>query len=142
MKSVIIYSSALNAIGGIETFILNFCKRLSPFYKITFVYDNAEIEMLVKISDYVDCLSLEKQQLECDTLILATAWGKNPEQQIKCERQIQMIHAQYDYYIENWKFKYIKGKNTTHHVAVGRTVAEAFERATPYKCDKVIYNLL
>jgi glycosyltransferase involved in cell wall biosynthesis len=53
-----------------------------------------------------------------------------------------MVHADYTYYIKGWNFRYTKHPKVTHHVCVGETVKEAFEIATPHKCDAIIYNLL
>lgn len=140
---VILYISHLNRIGGIETFVLNFCQRMSKHYDITFVFSEVTGEdLLLKIGEHVNCLKLKKQELECDVLILASAWKVNPEKQIKADKYIQMVHADYTAYLKDWNFKYQKGDKTTHHVAVGENTARKFELATPYKIDAVINNLL
>jgi len=143
MKKVIIYISKLNKIGGVETFVYNFCKRMNPFFDITLLYsDCLSDDFLYKISDFVNCKKFIGQNLECNTLLLASAWGINPEDKIKAEKYIQMIHADYLACLKDWHFKYKKGNKTTHHVAVGDHVAKQFEKATPFKIDAVINNLL
>lgn len=141
-QSLILYASHLNRIGGIETFIFNFCKRLSGHYDITFAYDTAEPLSLLKVADHVKTHKLHNEKLTADCLIVATAWGKGPEGRIFAPVQVQMVHADYVAYIEGWNFKYSKLPSTTHHIAVGQHVARQFEIATPYKIDEVIYNLL
>ena len=138
---VVIYASHLNKIGGIETFVLNFCKRLSPHYEIIFVYNSCDALLLSRIQKHVKTERLLNVERYTDVLILATAWGKKPTT-IKAPVQIQMIHADYVAYIDGWEFEYDKLPSTTHHVAVSKHVAKQFEIATPYKIDKVIYNLL
>lgn len=140
--TIIIYASHLNKIGGVETFCVNFCKRLAPHFKITFAYDSAHFSTLEKIANVVDTQKIDTVKIVADYLIVATAWGKGPEGRISAPVQVQMIHADYVAYIEGWDFKYKKLPNTTHHVAVSRHVANQFELATPYKIDEVIYNLL
>jgi hypothetical protein len=141
-QSLIIYASHLNNIGGIETFVLNFCKRLKDYYDITFCFNSCDVELLRKIRQHVNATKVSStSDIKCDILILATAWGLMPKM-IKAPTQIQMIHADYVECIEGWNFKYKKLSTTTHHVAVSNHVAKQFEKATPFKIDKVIYNLL
>lgn len=142
-KSLIIYASHLNRIGGIETFVVNFCKRLKEHYDIFFCFRSCDIEILRKIREHVKATKVgEGCNIECDILILATAWGETPTGIIKAPVQIQMVHADYLASPEGWNFKYKRLPETTHHVAVSKHVAKQFEIATPYKIDQVIYNLL
>ncbi len=140
--SIIIYASHLNGIGGIETFVVNFCKRMAAHASVMFAYDTCDAKTLKAISAYAKCHKLGAKVLYADTLILATAWGKGPSGRIIAGAQIQMVHADYVACIADWAFKYKKDPATTHHVAVSKHVARQFEIATPYKIDKVIYNLL
>ncbi len=139
---IIVYASHLNRIGGIETFVVNFCKRLSENYFITFTYDTCDPHILNSILAYANAQKLTGGIINADTIVLATAWGKGPDGRIKAPVQIQMVHADYMACIESWHFTYKKDPATTHHVAVSKFVAQQFEIATPYKIDKVIYNLL
>lgn len=138
---IIIYASHLNRIGGIETFVVNFCKRMAAHTSVTFAYDTCNPYILKSISAHVKTVRLSAI-INADALILATAWGNGPSGRINAPVQVQMVHADYVAYIEGWEFKYIKDPATTHHVAVSEHVARQFEVATPYKIDKVIYNLL
>lgn len=137
-----IYASHLNKIGGIETFVLNFCKRLKEHYEITFMFNTCDATLLNKISQQVKSSRVKPHyKVETDVLILATAWGQMPTM-IKAPIQIQMIHADYVACIEGWEFEYKKLPTTTHHVAVSKHVAKQFNKATGLKADAVIYNLL
>lgn len=143
-KKVILYNTYLNKIGGIETFTVNFCKRLSKHVDITLLFSGSSSDdMLYTLSDYCDLERIKQNHTyDCDVFISATAWGVIPYEQVKACKYIQMIHACYDYYIEGWNFKYDLHPKVTHHVAVGVTVSKAFTTATTYKADSVIYNLL
>lgn len=144
MKTLAIYISNYNVIGGVERFVENFCKRMSKNYDITFFYDWCENEnMLLEISEFVDVIKIDKtKKYNFDYFVNSTAWGFEPYNNILAKKVVQVVHADYRHVIANWNFKYNKHKNTTHHVCVGEIVKEAFEIATPYKCDAVIYNLL
>jgi len=76
-------------------------------------------------------------------VILATVWKPHPSDIVlKAKKYVQMVHADYEAYIDGWNFKYVKYPFTTHHVAVGDHVAKQFEKVTNFKIDRVINNLL
>lgn len=141
---VILYNTHLNKIGGIETFTLNFCKRLSKNVNLKLLFNSCiSDDLLYSISQYCTIERLDpKKTYECDAFISATAWGEIPYDQIIAGKYIQMIHACYDYYIEGWNFKYNKHPKVTHHVAVGESVAKAFKKTTGEQVDSIIFNLL
>lgn len=141
-QSLIIYTAQLLNIGGIETFIRNFCRGLKDHYQITFVYGKADPAALAEIATHVSCVKLSGQKLTADILILGSAWGTSHTGLINAPIQIQTVHADYLAFEKEFGFKYIKAPGTTHHVAVSKHVARQFEKVTPYKIDKVIYNLL
>lgn len=143
-KTVGIYISNYNKIGGVERFVENFCKRMSKHYDITLVFDFVEDhKLLFEISDYVNVIKIYKKETYVfDYFVNSTAWGYSPYDNIEAEKIIQVCHADFRHVISNWNFKYIKHEKTTHHVCVGEIVKQAFEEVTPYKCDAIIYNLL
>lgn len=141
-RELIVYASQLNKIGGVETFVLNFCKRLKNHYSIIFCYDNCDAELLKKIAAHVRTEKLQNRLIKTDVLVLATAWGRTPEGRIEAPMQIQTVHADYVVFAKEFNFHYTRLKGTTHHVAVSKHVAKQFEIATPHKIDKVIYNML
>lgn len=144
MKKITIYISNYNEIGGVERFVENFCKRMAKHYDITFLYDKCEHpEIIFDISKYCNVVKLDKsKKYKSDVFICSTAWGQSPYDYIEAKQVIQIIHADYTHVIANWNFKYTKHPKVTHQVAVGELVKKAFEIATPYKIDKIIYNLL
>lgn len=144
LKSIGIYISRYNIIGGVERFVENFCKRMLKFYEITLMFDYVEDpNLLFEMSNFVHIIKIDKSKIYFfDYFINSTAWGYDPYNNIESGKVIQIVHADYRHVIATWNFKYLKHKKTTHHVCVGEIVKEAFEVATPYKCDAVIYNLL
>lgn len=134
MKTAV-YISTIHKIGGVEAFAINLCNRTG----FDLIFDKADFSQLKKLkSNYYQLNHCKK---EYDVLILASAWGKTPDN-IKAKKYVQVIHADLKEYIENWNFTYNKLPYTTHHVCVGQNVKKSFEEITDYKCDKVIYNLL
>lgn len=141
---IIIYLSNWNAIGGVESFTKNFCKRMSKTHDITLMYDNVtspnsitEMQPFCK----VEKLNFQKKY-SCDVFISASAWGKSAFDNIDAKAYIQTVHADYRVIISGWAFKYKRHPKVTHHVCVGEIVKEGFEQSTGLKCDAVIYNLL
>lgn len=132
---VAVYISSINACGGVETFAINLCNRTG----FDLIFDGAKISSLKKLK--YKAYHLDYSPNDYDILIIATAWGRMPNN-IKAKKYIQMVHAMYEAYIEGWNWTYKKLPYTTHHVCVGKEVAGSFERATGLKHDKVIYNLL
>jgi glycosyltransferase involved in cell wall biosynthesis len=141
---VAIYISNYNTIGGVETFVNNFCKRMSKYFELTLMFDKVDsIDILLRAAEWCDVEQLDKSKhYTFDAFICASAWGYEPFKHITAKRIIQMVHADYTYYIKGWNFKYTKHPKVTHHVCVSQTVKETFEIATPNKCDAIIYNLL
>jgi glycosyltransferase involved in cell wall biosynthesis len=142
MKTLGIYISNYNQIGGVERFCENLSKRMSKHYKVTFLFNWCEnYDLLFKVAKYskVEKLTTEK---EFDYFICSTAWGVTPYDLITAKKIVQVVHADYRHVIKNWNFQYQRHKKVTHHVCVGKLVKEGFEQATPYKCDAIIHNLL
>lgn len=145
MKSVIIYISNWNTIGGVETFVENFCKRMNKHFDITLLYDKIDsIELPIDLSSHCKIENIDKTKTyESDYFINSTAWGFSPYDNIKASKVVQIVHADYTHVIANWNFKYVRHKSVTHHVAVGQLVEQAFNKVcAPNKIDKIIYNLL
>jgi glycosyltransferase involved in cell wall biosynthesis len=142
MKSLGLYISNYNQIGGVERFCENFCKRMSKHYTITFLFNWVEnYDLLLKVSKYARVEKIGKEK-HFDYFICSTAWGVSPYDFITADKVIQVVHADYRHVIKNWSFNYEKHPKVTHHVCVGKLVKEGFEEATPYKCDAIIHNLL
>ncbi len=141
---VTIYISNYNRIGGVETFVTNFLKRMSKHVNLTLLYNNVDAtSLLIRASQYANVQKIDKSKIhECDVFICSTAWGLEPYNFVEAKKYIQVVHADYTYYIKGWNFKYTKHPKVTHHVCVGQTVKDSFEIATPHKCDAIIYNLL
>ena len=89
---VAIYLKWLTVIGGVETFIYNWCNLMKDTYDITAVIGNKvcyeQKHNLRKIVRTVH----ESENIECDTLIVLRLDDKVPDN-IKYKRKIQMIHG-------------------------------------------------
>ena len=91
---VVIYTDNTYKIGGIESFIYNFCKTMNKHYDIAVVYgttmDSAQIARLLPMVPVVK--NQPERVIECDTLIVNRIFDKIPDN-IKAKQTIQMVHG-------------------------------------------------
>lgn len=140
-KKVVIYHSSIIRVGGIETFIYNFIKRMNDKVDLTLYFGVADNDKLIKYSEYVDCIKFENQKIECDVLLLMSSWGKNILGNVKAEKKILTIHANYEEYAKMNYFHFKKDDRVTHYVSVSKDVQGALKRLHGIDSD-VIYNLI
>jgi len=138
---IILYQARQTDCGGVETFNLNFCKRLSKYYDITFVCDSSDPVQKARIEKYVDVVEYDGQFFETDICIYSSAWGKRPEDHIKAKRYIQMVHADFSGLEKHWNFSYKKTPLTTEHWGGGKNIAKTFKERYGYDCEVVPYLL-
>ena len=77
---VVIYSSYFYKIGGIETFIYNFCKYFHKKYEILIVYGKMEPLQCERFIPFVEVMQIsEDVEIHCDTIINNRITDKIPE---------------------------------------------------------------
>lgn len=90
---VIIYTHDTYKIGGIETFIFNFCNQLKKYYDILVLYDIMDTEQISRLIPLVPVQQLDRDKTYiCDSLILNRLQDKIPEN-ISYGQSIQMVHG-------------------------------------------------
>lgn len=90
---VILYMTNGQAIGGIETFIYNFCLYLRDKYKISVIYNNYDQEQLHRLSGIVKCYKMPiRTKISCKTLIVNRITDAIPGG-ITYGQVIQMVHT-------------------------------------------------
>ena len=100
MKKIIIYQCQLHQIGGVETFLYNWCWWLRNYFDVEVLYIGSDPERLRKMSKIVKMVKYnENETYECDIFIRNSVWGLIP-QNIKAKRMIEMRHANYKYLLE------------------------------------------
>lgn len=138
---VILYQAHQNVVGGVETFNINFCKRMSKHYNILFVCDSGDPEKLREIKKYVDVVVYDEQFFEADIVIYSSAWGKRPEEHFKAKKYVQMVHADFNGLEKHWNFNYKKTPKVTEHWGGGETIARTFKERYGEDCKVVPYLL-
>ena len=90
---VVIYSSYFYKIGGIETFIYNFCKYFHKKYEILIVYGKMDPLQCERFIPFVEVMhNSEDVEIHCDTIINNRITDKIPEN-IKYKKSVQMVHC-------------------------------------------------
>ena len=90
---VVIYCEFVNKVGGISTFLYNFCQLMKEQYDLLLLYEHYDPMQLMKIERIVRCEQYSKERaVECDTLILNRLTDRIPEN-VMFKKSIQICHA-------------------------------------------------
>lgn len=88
---ILLYTSYLHIIGGIETFVMNWIELMSPYYSIGVAVDQLPDEMAERISAKVP-LFTNRRPVACDTLIMIRVMDDIPLY-VKYRKSVRMCHA-------------------------------------------------
>lgn len=91
---VVIYIDNAYSIGGIETFIYNFCKAMNKHYDILVLYGTQmAVEQIARLAPMVRVMRNDtSKSIKCDSLILNRVFDKTP-QNIVYKQAFQMVHG-------------------------------------------------
>ena len=89
---VIIWTSETQAIGGIETFIYNFCLQMREYYDITVLYDKMDRKQIDRLEPFVRVLKNQGQKIICETLIVNRITD-TPPKNVSYKHSVQMVHT-------------------------------------------------
>lgn len=117
---VIIYTKNTYKIGGIESFIYNFCSLMHKYYDIMVLYENADQEQIARLLQMVPVKRYSKAEVyDCDTLIINRIFDTAPNN-IHAKQMVQMVHGCKA--ANPWNIPTDKG----HIVCVSEAVKESF----------------
>lgn len=130
---VCIYTRETFQIGGIETFIYNFCVNLAKYYDILVLYDRMADVQRERLKGLARTLKNDiNQKVICDTLIINRITDK-PTINIQYRQKIQMCH------MAKLDPRYVLPKDNDLQVPVSNVVARSFE--SDLRNYEVINNL-
>lgn len=91
---VVIYINNAYAIGGIESFIYNFCKAMNKHYDILVLYGTQMApEQIARLTPMVRVMRNDTNKtIKCDSLIINRVFDKIP-QNIVFKQSFQMVHG-------------------------------------------------
>ena len=128
MKKIVLLQHYFNEIGGIETFIINFCKTFYKDYDITLVCRRiGEINKSI-LSKYINVVTNPMKTIECDICIITSVEVDKPFfDLIKYKEIYHMIHSDWVKIQPFWKLKYKNYDKNTKYIAVSETARESFK---------------
>ena len=93
-KKVILYIRKTNIIGGIETFIYNFCYYMSLYFDITVLAGEMALIQIERLMTFANVITGEaiKDEIVCDTLIMLRIGDPIPSN-IHYKKIIRRIHT-------------------------------------------------
>lgn len=97
---VVIYRSTINKVGGINTFILNFCQLMSDKYDITILVNHCDPQRQMQMSKTNRVIVSKETQIVCDTLMIMSLLDPIPEN-VVYDKLIRMCHCCKSVYVPN-----------------------------------------
>lgn len=133
---VIIYHKWILKMGGVETFIYNFCVTMRDYYDITVMYETADLYQLARMYPYVKIEQIDmKKQYYADVVINNTAsWVKFPNN-IHADKIYTVIHCDYTDFM---KFGVKPVLNEGHEfICVKGFARDSYEKLFGVSCDLI-----
>lgn len=128
---VLIWTEFTQQIGGIETWIYNFCKVMNKYYDITVLYNTINYKQLARLRQIVQCIKKSNKKIICDTCIVSRITDAVPAN-VQASQVIQMVHA--CKMLPQWTIP----QDHDHIVGVSHAALDSFKETK----GEVIYNLV
>lgn len=136
MKKIVILQNDFCVIGGIETFITNFCKTFYKNYEITIITNKIDNARALKLCEYADILT-EIEDIECDSCIITSIFvNKNWLGHIKFKKLILMIHCDIKEMNRIWNKKFPLQIYDGKYVSVSETAKNSLKEE--YDIDSIV----
>lgn len=136
-KKIVLLQHYYNDIGGVETFLLNFCKRFGDEYDMTLVCRDISLENAIMLSKYVNVIIELTSPIECDICIITSVLVDDEYfQQIRYKKIYQMIHSDWTAMKKFWNWQFREHDPNTKYIAVSEIARESFIRE--YNRDSVV----
>lgn len=141
MKKVVLCQHFFNKIGGIETFIINFCKTFYKEYDITLLCRNIDIENALRLGQYADIVC-EPTDIECDICIITSVLVDNQMiEKVKYKKIYQMVHSDWSGMRKFWDYEVKKYSPDTEFISVSESAKISLKKEYGYD-SIVIPNIL
>lgn len=136
-KKIVLLQHYYNEIGGVETFLLNFCKRFGDEYDMTLVCRDISLENAIMLSKYVNVIIELTSPIECDICIITSVLVDDEYfQQIRYKEIYQMIHSDWTAMKKFWNWQFREHDSNTKYIAVSEIARESFIRE--YNRDSIV----
>ena len=141
-KKIVLLQHYYNEIGGIETFLLNFCKKFGDEYDMTLVCRDISLENAIMLGKYVDVVIELTSPIECDICIITSVLVDDEYfKQIRYKQLYQMVHSDWTAMKKFWDWKYRERDPKTKYISVSECAKQSFIREFGHD-SVVIPNIL
>jgi glycosyltransferase involved in cell wall biosynthesis len=136
-KKIVLLQHYFNEIGGIETFLINFCRTFGDDYDLTLVcrhigYNNAFI-----IGQYADVITDPRTLIACDICIVTSVLvDEYAFKFIKYKEIYQMIHSDWSAMKNFWDWKFKEYDPNTKYISVSKIAQQSFLKE--YHRDSIV----
>ena len=133
---IVIWTAKICDIGGIETFVYDFCMNFKDDYDITVLYDDMDDKQISRLDRYLRVIKNSPNlTIECDTLIINRISDLEPNN-VTYKKKVRMIHGCKLY--DSWK---IPNDNYDVIIPVSEVVKKTFGKEIDSHRCKVINNI-
>lgn len=137
MKKIVLLHYYFGEIGGIETFIINFCKSLGNQYDITLVCRNIDYENALIIGDYASIICEPTKPIECDICIITSVLvDEEAFKYVKYKQLYQMIHSDWSEMKKFFNYRFKSYDDKTKFISVSECARKSFLKE--YGIDSII----
>lgn len=127
MKKIVLLHQYFGEIGGIETFIINFCKTFGNQYDLTLVCKNIGYENALIVGEYADVICEPTETIECDIcLITSVLVDEKVFKLIKYKTIFQMIHSNWTEIKKVWNLTQKEYDGNTKYISVSECARDSF----------------
>lgn len=124
VTQVVVYCGNTNSIGGIETFIYNFCKEMCELYDLIVLYtDHMDAKQILRLSEYVKVMRNNGRLIVCNVAINIRLTDDLPSN-VKYKKRIQMSHT--CQLAPSGKWHWTIKKNFDDLIFVSKAAADSF----------------
>lgn len=137
MKKVVLLQHYFNEVGGIETFIINFCKTFSNQYDLTLVCRSIDYENALIVGEYANVICDPTETIECDICIVTSVLvDEEVFKHIRYKEIYQMIHSDWTEMRKYWNLKQKKYDENTKYISVSECARQSY--LNEYGIDSVV----
>lgn len=124
LTQVVLYCGNTNSIGGIETFIYNFCKEMCDYYDIIVLYsEHLDAKQALRLSEYVQVMRNSGLLISCNVAINIRLTDEIPSN-VKYKKRIQMSHT--CQFAKTGPWHWTIKKNFDQLIFVSKAAADSF----------------
>lgn len=136
-KKIILLQHYFNEIGGIETFLINFCKKFGDKYDISLVTRTISFDNALIISKYANVICDFTEKISCDILIITSVLvDEDFYKMIDYKEIYQMVHSDWTAMRKFWDWEFKEYDPKTKYISVSETARESFIKE--YNRDSIV----